>query len=124
MPYPISSLNPKGDKEMVPSEVDREVEPNVTGLALTSTCPNSSSRHGVVNVDFDGAVIIPESLPSGSNQECFPSDGRPSLFLQFGGDEVPLVQGDFLQGLEEFRRLQLVDRMKTWEEDFFRVSFV
>jgi len=63
--HPISSLKLEGYKEMVPSEVDHEVEPQLTGPAPTPTCPDSSSRPGVVNVGLSVPLLSMNLCPRG-----------------------------------------------------------
>jgi len=56
---PISSSDSEGKKGMVPPDVDREVEFQVTGSTPTPTCSDSSSGPGVVNVDSAGDIVVP-----------------------------------------------------------------
>jgi len=107
--FPIMSLESEGDEGTMPQGVDRRVELLVTGPAPIPLCSDSSSGLGAVSISSEGTVVVPEFLPLESAWGCLSSGSGPNLSLRTGGSEVPLEQGDFLRGLEEFKRLLQAD---------------
>ena len=120
----ISSSNSEAQEETVPPEVDPVVILLAMRLAPTPLHPDSSSGLGVLNVSTEDDVASLEPLSSGSAREPLPLSSGFNLLLRPGGGEVPLGHDDFLRVLEEFRRLPLEDRLKTWENGYLRVSSV